>query len=71
MKKAFLVEFNVRTRVLLDESKDPDKDEYAFAELVRTARKQMLDDNIENYLCGDNAQIEEDIECPYDHSTED
>lgn len=63
MKKAFLVDFNVRTRVVvdLDGKTEEEVDEAAIA----AARQNILSD-AENYIIGDNCtEIEPDEECPF------
>lgn len=77
MKKAFLVTFSVRTRVVADvpEGFNPDDIDFsdtpqavAFDALVAEARENVLL-YPEGYLCGDNVEpgdgIIEDDECPY------
>jgi hypothetical protein len=73
MKKAYLVTFVTTTRVTVDVPEDFDVhncnlvvDEYekAWDSIVKEARENILE-NPENYLYGDNVEIEEDKECPY------
>lgn len=69
-KVALLVDFEPRTRVIVDipENVPTDKwleDNDNFDSVVKKSREQMLEGNIEDYLCGDNMYWEEDIECPY------
>jgi hypothetical protein len=73
MKKAYLVTFTTTTRVVVDipEGFNPNncnlvikEHEEAYDSIIREARENILE-NPENYIYGDNAEIEEDIECPY------
>lgn len=77
MKKAFLVTFSVRTRVVADvpEGFNPDDIDFsnkpqavAFDAMVAEARQHILS-NPESYLCADNIEvgdgIVDDDECPY------
>jgi hypothetical protein len=71
-KKAYLVEFSITTRVVIDSNKDPNEDDYVFEDIVCKARTSMLKDGIAFYINGDNvSMIEEDTECPYDPETDD
>ena len=77
MKKAFLVTFSVRTRVVADvpEGFNPDEIDFsdkpqavAFDAIVAEARDHVLE-NPYGYLCPDNIEvgdgIVDDDECPY------
>lgn len=73
MKKAYLVTFTTTTRVVVDIPEDfnPNKcnliikeHEEAYDSIIKEARENILE-NPEGYLCWDNAEIEEDTECPY------
>jgi hypothetical protein len=64
-KTAYLLTFHATTRIVVDSDKNPFEDDELFSKCVATARKRMLDFGIEEYLCGDNAEIEEDTEVPY------
>lgn len=77
MKKAFLVTFDIRTRVTVDvpEGFNPDEVDFsdksqsdAFDALVAQAREHILD-NPYGYLCPDNIEVGdgiiEDEEMPY------
>lgn len=70
MKKAFLVSFDVMTRVVIDvpegaSVEDIENDDKLFDQLVSQARDHVLEDPF-NYLCGDNlSETQEDEECPY------
>ena len=73
MKKAYLVTFTITTRVVVNipEGFNPNncnliikEHEEAYDSIIREARENILE-NSDNYLFGDNAEIEEDIECPY------
>ena len=77
MKKAFLVTFSVRTRVVavVPEGFNPDDIDFsdkpqavAFDAIVEKARQNILSDP-ESYLCADNIEvgdgIVDDNECPY------
>ena len=75
-KVALLVDFNPRTRVVVDipENIETEKwleDSNNFDSVVKKAREQMLEGNIEDYLCGDNMYWEEDTECPFGSLTMD
>lgn len=66
--KAFLATFVVTTRVEVDVPEDFnvwDSDSKAFEDIVSEARDNILDEPM-NYLYGDNIEIREDIECPYE-----
>ena len=74
MKKAYLVTFTITTRVVVNipEGFNPNncnliikEHEEAYDSIIREARENILE-NSDNYLFGDNAEIEEDIECPYE-----
>lgn len=77
-KKAFLVEFAPRTRVIVDIPDDVDPCEKTdgvpmdkWHEIVRAARDKMARD-IGDYLYGDNvSEIIEDTECPFGTFSED
>ena len=73
MKKAYLVKFNVITRVTADvpESFDPDncnlvipEQDEAYSSIVKEAADNILEIPY-SYLHEENAEIEEDVECPY------
>ena len=74
MKKAYLVTFEVTTRVVADvpEDFDPNNCNFcntphalAFDGVVAEARKHIVED-AENYLYGDNiSEFNPDDECPY------
>jgi hypothetical protein len=63
-KKAFLVTFHPCTRIVMDIEGEELSDE-EFAELSHMARVKMAQD-LESYLYGDNAEIDEDDEIFYD-----
>lgn len=79
-KRAFLVEFAPRTRVIVDvpDGFDPnnvnfvrESDKDAFDAIVRAARGKITLDAA-NYLDGDNlSEIVEDVECPFGTFSED
>lgn len=70
-KKAYLIEFTITTRIILDSENDPNENEDLFAETVNIARTQILENGVTDYIHGDNVSlIEEDIECPYDSETD-
>ena len=62
-KTAYLFTFCPRTRVVADPNDFKNEDEL-YDYLSRKAREQMKED-IDNYLCGDNGEYEEDEECPF------
>lgn len=69
-KVALLVDFNPRTRVVVDipENVSVEKwleDNDNFDLVAKTAREQMLENRVEDYLSGENMYWEEDMECPY------
>lgn len=73
MKKAYLVTFEVCTRVVVDVPENFDSDncnlvieENAVADetIIQKARENILNDPT-NYLNGDNVLYAEDVECPY------
>lgn len=61
-KTAFIAEFSVKTRIIVD------SDNLELDEVYNKA-VQMARDNImqapEDYLCGENCIFERDTECPY------
>lgn len=63
-KTAYLFTFYPRTRVVADPNDFKNEDEL-YDYLSRKAREQMLENGIEDYLCGDNGEYEEDEECPF------
>jgi hypothetical protein len=63
-KKALLVEFNIRTRIIIDEDQEDDDD---F--IIATARDKIQPD-LSDYLCGDNVEIDDDEEMPFDPLTD-
>lgn len=78
VKKAFLVTFEVTTRVVADvpEEFNPidynlitKKDAQAFDAIIKQARDNILEVP-ENYIYADNAEIAEDIDCPHDSNME-
>ena len=73
-KKAYLVTFTTTTRVVVDIPEDFNPNdcnliikehEEAYDSIIEKARENILEDP-GNYIYGDNAEIEEDTECPYD-----
>lgn len=76
-KVALLVSFEPRTRVVVDipEKMSLDKwieDNDNFDSVVQKARSNMLLENrVEDYLCGENMYWEEDTECPFGSLTMD
>jgi hypothetical protein len=73
VKKAFLTTFIITTRVVVDVPEDFDvnncnliikEHEDAWDSIVKEAKENILE-NPEGYLCWDNAEVEEDTECPY------
>ena len=78
-KKAYLATFTTTTRVVVDIPEDFNPNncnlvikehEEAYDSIIREARENILE-NPENYIYGDNAEIDEDIECPYGTFEED
>lgn len=73
MKKAYLVRFELVTRVIADVPEDFDpncnlmipKDAGAFHSIVEGAVSNIMEVPY-NYLYDENAEVEEDTECPYD-----
>lgn len=68
-KVALLVDFEPRTRVVVDIPDGMSVEKYLqndqnYDNLVKTAREKMLP-RIEDYLCGDNLVWEEDLDCPF------
>ena len=63
-KKAYLYTFHPTTRVVADPSGFKSEDDL-YDYITAKAREQMLNNGIEQYLCGDNGEYEEDTECPY------
>lgn len=70
MKKAFLVEFSIMTRIIMDvenDDSDPNLDSLLFSKAIRLARSRMTDNGIGDYINGDSCvSIEEDTDCPFD-----
>lgn len=73
MKKAYLVKFDLMTRVIADVPKDFDPNDCnlmipehkeAFHSIVKEAVDKILDAPY-LYLYDENAEITEDTECPY------
>ena len=69
-KVALLVDFNPRTRVVVDIPDGMNTNEWIenpdnFDLVAKTAREQMLENQVEDYLSGENMYWEEDMECPY------
>lgn len=63
MKKAYLVEFALCTRIVLTEEEETSPDREAI--MVQKARANILQ-QADCYLCGDNVtMVEEDTEVPY------
>lgn len=74
-KQALLVDFNIRTRVVVDlpENADPNDDEY-FDDIARAAIEKVRQGVTENedYPYGENiTDIEYDEEIPYGKALED
>lgn len=72
-KKAFIVGFCPRTRVIVDVPEDFDGSFYTptASEIIKAAREKIMSDP-ENYLYGDNCDdMAEDLECPYETFKED
>jgi len=65
-RTAYLLTFHATTRIVVDSDKNPFEDDELFSKMCEAARDRMLNFGIEEYLCGDNAEIEEDTEMPYD-----
>ena len=75
-KVALLVDFNPRTRVVVDipDNVEVDKwleDDNNFGAVAKKAREQILENRVEDYLCGENMYWEEDLECPFGSLTMD
>lgn len=68
-KTAYLFSFYPRTRVIADPSDFKTEDEL-YEHLCKKAREQMIANGIEDYLCGDNGEYEEDLEVPYEEDEE-
>ena len=77
-KKAYLVTFEVTTRVVADVPEDFDPKDYsrmfeeheeAFDTIVEKARDKILG-YPQDYICRENTEVIEDTECPYDKETE-
>ena len=69
-KTAYLYTFHPRTRVVADPN-DFQCEEDLYNYITAKAREQMLNNGIEDYLCGDNGEYEEDTECPFGTFSED
>ena len=69
-KVALLVDFEPRTRVVVDIPDGKSVEEYLrdndnFDNLAAVARHNMVLDGIEKYLNGENLVWQEDEECPF------
>ena len=70
MKKAFLVDFSIRTRVIVDiddnlEDKNPQTNDGLWGDIVDKA-EDKVGNNSWDYICYDNVtEVIEDTECPY------
>ena len=63
--KAYLVTFTATTRVVVDSDKPlRDMDNAARLNIIDAAYEQILDNGISDYLCPENADVMEDIDCP-------
>ncbi len=69
-KKAYLVDYSIRTRVVVDVPKDkidntPRSDDELFGLIASEARDHILRNGAAQYLCPDNVmEIHDDYECP-------
>lgn len=63
MKKAFIVEYNFMTRIVIDE-----KDENL--EYIVNATKQKMIDKVKNELSENLSEWYLDTECPYDEKVD-
>lgn len=68
-KTAILACFTVRTRVIVDIPDNTTKNEFLNSNQCTDIVTQLARKNIlsfpEDYMCGDNIDFEEDIECPF------
>lgn len=68
-KTAILACFTVRTRVIVDIPDNTTKDEFLNSDQCTDIVTQLARENIlsfpAGYMCGDNLDFEEDIECPF------
>lgn len=60
MKKAYLVDFYISTRVVVDENVSED-------EIIKIAQNKILSDP-SSYIIDENAVTYDDVEMPYDES---
>jgi len=59
MKVAKIVEYSIRTRIIVDTADSEDS-------IIRKANNKLLNDP-SGYIVGDNVgEIQDDIECPFD-----
>lgn len=66
MKKAYLVDFNVCTRVIVDPDDPRIRSKEIFKDIIIAhAHKKVMKD-ISSRLLQDNAEINEDLEVPYE-----
>lgn len=73
MKKAFIVEYNIRTRVIADvpETYEPLDGSIHDGIVIAKADDKIISD-AQNYVVSDNVvEIEEDLEMPYDPKYDD
>ena len=64
MKKAYLVTYYVQSRIIIDDEGKDDQD--ISEELHELANEKITDrEVIDDYICEDNMDFEEDKEVPY------
>lgn len=65
MKKAFLVDYSIRARVILDVSDDMTQEE--IDRMAHEQAQEEINHEPRQYICIDNLmEVFEDTECPYD-----
>ena len=48
----------------MDDDTDPNTDDKLYERVIDNAVERMENFGVENYLCTENSEIEEDTECP-------
>lgn len=62
--KAYLVTFTATTRVVVKGDENPEENDSLRDRVVAEALNRIENFGVENYLCAENAEINEDTECP-------
>ena len=62
--KAYIVTFTPATRIIVESDENPNNNPKLIEKIVETAVENIKKNGVETYLCGENAEIEADEECP-------